>query len=232
MVDVDKAVIARYSHSGHHFEVLVDPNGAKDVKEGKEVPLEDLVASEQVYKDAKKGDKCSEEILEKVFETLDLLEIVKRIIKKGEVHLTSDQRKEMMLTKKRAIAALISRNAINPQTNAPHPQERIERAMDEARVHLDLFKPVEEQLDHVVKLLRPLIPLKFEKRKIAIKIGSEYAAKAYPHIKSFGTMSQEAWQTDGSWICVVEIPGGMQNQLFEMLGSLTKGTAETRILDH
>ena len=37
MVKMEDAVIARFEHSGEKFELLVDPNLAMDLKNGKEV---------------------------------------------------------------------------------------------------------------------------------------------------------------------------------------------------
>jgi len=60
MVKVEDAVIARWETQGSRFEVLVDPQAVQDLKDGKKVDLSDKLALDQVFKDAKKGDKISE----------------------------------------------------------------------------------------------------------------------------------------------------------------------------
>ncbi len=72
-ISVDKAVIARLKTHGETFEVLVDPYLARDFKEGKDVPMEELLATPYVFKDAHKGDKASEHEMEKIFGTSDPL---------------------------------------------------------------------------------------------------------------------------------------------------------------
>lgn len=230
MVSLDKAVIARLKKQGENFEVLVDPYLARDLKEGKEVDFEKLLAAEEVFKDARKGDRASSEDLQKVFGTTDIYEIVKTIIEEGEVQITAEQRKEMMEQKKKQIIDFISRNAVDPRTGAPHPPARIEMAMEEAKVHIDIFKPVEAQVKDIVKALKPILPLRFEEVEIAIKIPPEYTGKAMSALYSFGSVTQEEWQKDGSWICVMRIPAGMQGELMDLLAKLTKGEALTKVL--
>ncbi|NJE77426.1 ribosome assembly factor SBDS, partial [Thermococcus sp. ES12] len=70
-IDVDKAVIARLKTHGETFEILVDPYLARDFKEGKDVPIEEILATPYVFKDAHKGDKASEHEMEKIFGTSD-----------------------------------------------------------------------------------------------------------------------------------------------------------------
>jgi len=173
MVSLEKAVIARLRRGGEEYEVLVDPYLARDLKEGKEVNFEELLAAEEIFKDAKKGERASSEELRKAFGTDDIYDVARRIILEGEVQITAEQRKEMLEAKRKQIITFISRNTIDPRTNAPHPPARIERALEEAKVHIDVFKPVEAQIKDIVKALKPILPLKFEETEIAIKIPPE-----------------------------------------------------------
>jgi len=230
MVSLEKAVIARLKKGGENFEVLVDPYLARDLKEGKDVDFEELVAVEEVFHDAKKGDRASIEDLEKVFQTRNIKEIIKKIILGGDVQITAEQRKEMLEQKRKQIIEYIRRNAIDPRTNAPHTYARIEAALEQARVNIDIFKPVEAQAREIVKAIKPILSLKFEEIDIAIKIPPEYTGKAISALYNFGNVIKEEWQRDGSWICVMRIPAGMQGDLMDLLGRVAKGEAMTKIL--
>ncbi len=230
MVNLDDSVIARLEYYGERFEILVDPDLASDFKRGKDIPLEDILAVEEVFKDAKKGDKASEEAMMKAFESTDTLEAAAKIIKKGQVQLTSQQRKDMQEEKRKKIIAKITREAINPQTKFPHPARRIEKAMEEARVHIDPFKSVDEQVNVVLKAIRVKIPIRFEKVDIVIKIPGDYTGKVYSVISEFGKTKREEWQKDGSWIAVVEVPGGLQESFDRKLSELTGGQVETKVI--
>jgi len=75
----------------------------------------------------------------------------------------------MQEEKRKMIVATITREAINPQTKLPHPARRIEIAMEEAKIHVDPFKSVDEQVTETLKAIRTKIPIKFEKVQVAIK---------------------------------------------------------------
>ena len=224
MVSVDEAVIARLKSHGERFEILVDPRIVSE-----NLPLEDTLAAEFIFSDAGTGDRASQESLEKVFNTTDVMTIARTIIKKGEIQLTTEQRKKIMEEKWKKIVQLIARNAIDPHTRSPHPPRRIENAMEEAKIHIDLFKDAEEQVADVIKQLRPFIPLRVETKRIAVKIPPAYTGKYY-QIKEFGKVIKEEWQKDGSYIAVFDIPGGVEEEFYQKVNALTKGEAETRLI--
>ena len=166
MVDVDDAIIARLESHGETFEILIDPRVVNLVRDGKEVDLSDHMVIEEIFRDAKKGTRPEDKKIEEVFGTIDPLSVARQIILKGEVQLTTQQRKEMQESKRLRVVNIIARNAINPQTGAPHPPSRIEAAMEEARVHIDPFKSAESQVEGVLKVLRP-DAIRFDKVRIA-----------------------------------------------------------------
>lgn len=230
MVSLEEAVIARLTTHGATFEVLVDPVLALDLKRGEDVDISKVLAAETVFKDSKKGEKASEEHMSKIFGTDAPVEIARKIIRKGEIQLTTQQRRKMLEDKKRQIVTHIARNAVNPQTGSPHPPSRIEKAMDEAKVRIDLAKTAEEQITKILKQLRPIIPIKFEEKSIAVKVPGQYAAKSFPIVKSYGDVKKEEWLKDGSWVFLIDIPAGMVEEFFRDLNALTKGEIETKIM--
>jgi ribosome maturation protein SDO1 len=230
MVTLEEAVTARLKTHGAVFEVLVDPDGAMSFRQGDKVEVEKILAAEDVFENASRGDRSSEEDLLRAFETTDVLAIASKIIKKGEIQLTAEQRKRIIENKRRQVVHLIAMNAINPQTGTPHPPARIERAMEEAHVHVDPTKSVEEMVNITMKAIRPLIPIRFEEVDVAVKIPPAYAPKAYGEVATFGKLQREQWQNDGSWIGVVRIPAGLQNEFYSLVNRLSKGDAETKLL--
>ncbi len=231
MISLDKAVIARLESHGERFEILVDPDIVEKVHAGEINDIREHLAVEDVFKDARKGDRASEESIKRVFGTEDINGIAIQIRKKGEVQLTTEQRRKMQEDKKKKIIAEIARNAINPQTKTPHPPARIEAAMEEAHVHIDPFKPAEQQVQRVLDAIKPIIPIRFEKVRVAVKLSAENYGKAYGDIVGYGKIIKEEWQPDGSWIGVIEIPAGVQIEFFDQLNKRTKGDVETKLLN-
>jgi ribosome maturation protein SDO1 len=232
MVRLEDAVPARLKTHGATFEVLVDPDGALALRRGDDVAIEDILAVEDVFENASRGDRSAEEDLLKAFETTDVAVIADKIIRKGEISLTAEQRKQIIENKRKQVIEIITRNAINPQTKTPHPPARIEQAMKEAKVNIDPSKSADELVTIAMKAIRPIIPIRFEEVEVAIKIPAAYAPKAYGEISTFGKVTREAWQNNGSWIGVVKIPAGMQTDFYSLVNRLTKGEAETKLIKH
>jgi ribosome maturation protein SDO1 len=226
VVKVEDAVVARWDHQGSRFEVLVDPKAVQDIKDGKTVDISDKLALDHVFKDAKKGDKISEEYLEKVFHTRSVPEIALEIVRKGEVQVTTEQRHQLAEAKYHQIVTQIARNAMNPQTGAPHPPARIEAAMREAKVHVDPFRPADQQMSEIIQKLRPLLPIRLDTVKVRIKVRGQDYPKIVGDLKGFGKVAEEGWLADGSWTGVLEIPAGVQTELYERLNARTRGAAE------
>jgi len=230
LVSLDEAVIARMKKGEEHFEVLVDPYAAADFIDGKEIDIVQSLAIDAIFKDSKKGTHASEESLQKNFGTTDVSEITKQIISKGDIQLTTEQRHKMQKNKKNRIIETIAKNAMDPKTKAPHPRQRIELAMEQAGVHVDPFKPVSEQVKLIIELLRPIIPISMDNIKISIKIPAEHIGRAYGIVRNYGTLEREDWQSDGSWIGIIKIPAGMQNDFYDKINDVTKGNVSTKIL--
>ncbi|MCZ7372392.1 MAG: ribosome assembly factor SBDS [Candidatus Methanoperedens sp.] len=230
MVALDESIIARLKTHGKTFEVFVDPDGALAFKKGEPIKIENILAVDDVFSDAKNGDRPAEQDVINAFGTTEVPKIAEKIILEGELQLTTEQRRKIQEDKKRQVITFIAQNAINPQTKAPHPPARIEAAMEEAGVHIDPMKSLDEMVEITMKALRPLIPIRFEVIKVAIKLPAEYAAKSYGAVAKFGNLTKQEWQNDGSWIGVIEIPAGMQDDLYNLLNSHTKGSAETKLL--
>lgn len=230
MVAVDKAIIARLKTHNQNFEILVDCNMAIALKEGKEVNMNEMLASPQIYSDVKKGLEASENSMKQIFETSNPEEVSKIIIQKGNIQLTSEYRTNLREQKRKQIINMLHVNGVDPKTHIPHPPQRIENALDEIKFHVDEFTSVQEQVQDCLKKLRTVLPIKFEVKEIAVKIPSDFAAKSYQVLNSFGTKLKEEWQNDGSLVVVLEIPGGLENDFYDKINSLTQGNVEAKVL--
>jgi ribosome maturation protein SDO1 len=232
MISLDEAVTARLESHGTRFEVLVDPDAALAIKRDEfDGDLEDVIAAEDVYENASRGDRPAESDLEDVFETTDPMEIIPEVIKRGEIQITAEQRREMQEQKHKQLVNKIARNAVNPQMDdAPHPPDRIESALEQAGFQVDPMEPVEEQVDDALEQLRPVIPIRFDEVTVAVRVPADYAGSAQAKIRQYGDLEREEWTNDGGWIGVLTFPAGMQNDFYDMVNDMTSGQAETRIV--
>lgn len=229
MISLDKTVTARLKTQGENFEVLVDPDLAFAYKHSDETKdARDVIASEFIFKDAKKAEKAATSNLQKVFGTEDVNIIAGEIIKKGEIELTTAQKKNILEERKRQIIEYIVRNSMNPQTNAPNPPARIEAAIEQARAKIKFEKTAEQQIEGVLKKIREFVPIRFETVKIAAKIPFQYAGGVHYTLKNIKILKEE--YTSDSVLIMVEVPAGIQTEVLGKLSALTKGDIETKIL--
>ncbi len=223
--------VARLKTCGEIFEVAINPELAASYRDGKNVEIREVLLSEKIFSDAHKGLSAPEHMLHQIFKTTDPIEISKEILKKGEIQLTEEYREGLREEKRKRIIDIIHRNSIDPQTNLPHPPQRIERALAEAKgLRIDEHKPAEDQVRDIVKKLTPILPIRFETRQISVKVPAQFAAKSYATFKNFGKILKDEWQNDGSLIVVIELPAGIQQDFFDEINKLTHGNCETKII--
>src|SRR5689334_372248 len=167
MVDT-KITIVRLNVDNNKFEILVKPDPALEYKLGRRTDLSSILVSDEIYADANKGSRIGSEKLMKFFKTTDSAEVAKQILSRGELSLTTDQRRKMVEEKKKQIVQHINKSFVDPKTHIPHPPLRIESAMDEARVVIDPFKRPEDQVKTIIDSLRKILPLKSEIIRLTI----------------------------------------------------------------
>ena len=230
MVNVDEAHTAKLKTHGKEFEILIDSDKAIAFKNGQLSDIKEVLAVEQIYSDSKKGLEVSPNALKECFGTDDVLECAKQIIMKGEFSLSAEYRQKLKDAKKRQIINLIHVNAVDPTNHLPHPPQRIEAAMEEAKVHIDEFEDTQRQMQEVLKKIRPILPIKFEIKELAVKIPGEFAAKIYNVLNNFGKKTKEDWLSNGSLSVVIEIPGGLEEDFYDKLNEVCHGNVESKVL--
>ncbi len=218
--------IVRLKRGGENFEIIIsDPDAALKLREGDEsVDVKNVLQSPKIFKDAKKGDFASDPEMNDLFNTSDSFAVAKRIIKEGEFHLTAEQIKKILDAKRAKIIDYIHMNALNPTTKLPHPKTRIELAMKEAHVNVDMHRSIGSQLEEIIKKLRPIIPLSFEQVHLCVVLTNKYAS-TYSKIKSKYELINEHWNNDGSVRFEMKIPAGLKMDVFNLINSATHGEA-------
>jgi ribosome maturation protein SDO1 len=224
----DKFTVVRLILAGDRFELLVKPDPALEFKMGKRSDISGVLVSDEIYSDANKGSRASSEKLMKHFKTTDSVDIAKQILAKGELNLTTDQRRKMVEEKKRQIVQFINKSFVDPKTHLPHPIVRIETAMEEVRVAIDPFRRVEDQAKAIVDALRKILPLKSETVKLTVTVPPQFAGQSYSVLKSTGDLRSEEWLADGSLRAILEINASIRGQFLDRLGTVTKGSAQVK----
>ena len=75
MVSLDAAVLARWEFGGKRYEILVDPDLVETFRlDPSSVNLDDFLATDEVWNDARGGDRPTGEAIESTFGTQDIFE--------------------------------------------------------------------------------------------------------------------------------------------------------------
>ncbi|MCK5410125.1 MAG: ribosome assembly factor SBDS, partial [Candidatus Heimdallarchaeota archaeon] len=178
-----------------------------------------------------RGVKATQDDLDVAFEGLTDREIAIKILKEGKLQLTISQRNEILKDKRIEIVDFIHIHCINPRENTPIPKDRIENAILDLGVNISYKDDVKSQTLEVIDLLKPIMPIRLESVKLAVKIPPSYTGALYGFVISAGNLVQEEWLSDGSLAVVVNIPSGTQADFLEQITSKTKGKAQVKILE-
>ena len=225
MVSMDDAVLARMEKGGKRYEILVDPEMVDDSKNDPDsVNIDDFLVMDEVFHDARGGERPTEDAIQNTFNTQDILEITKIILEKGSIQLTTNQRKSMVERMRQKIIHHIHSQAVDPKTKSPHPVTRIELALDESRYSVDPFKKLDLQIKDAVDKLKLLIPLSFETVRLAFKIPGTGYGTSQRILRQYQV--KEGWLEDGSWACVIDCPAGMKG---EIIGMIMKVSSQTEV---
>ena len=227
-------VIARLRLKGEIFEILVDPDLAFEYKiKKKQVSIYNILVADEIFRNAKKGEKVPESELQKVFRTTDVYQIAKRILDEGELQITTRQRRQLMEQVKKQIAFIISKYAIDPRTKLPHPVERILNAMEKARVPIDPFKSAEEQVETVIEAIKKknVLPLIISVKVVEVYVPPEVAVKAYSQLRRLGSVKSEEWLSDGTLKLVIEAPAGVVDEILGKINKICEGNVMFKVRD-
>ncbi|MBW2990691.1 ribosome assembly factor SBDS [Candidatus Woesearchaeota archaeon] len=220
--------LARLKTHGENFEVVIDPDNAVKFRHG-QGDIREALKAEHIYKDAVKGELASEQHMNNIFKTASPLKIAEKIIKEGSIQVSDEYRDNLRNEKKKVITEILISNGADANTGMPLTATRINNAFHEAKVHVDIFKKAEDQVEEIVEKLRPVLPLTFEKKILDLRLPPAYAAKLYGFVNNQSRILDQAWLSDGSWSCKTELAAGMVLGFLDELKSKTHGDVEVKV---
>jgi ribosome maturation protein SDO1 len=215
---------------GEHFEVVVDPDAALQFKKSKgtQPSVSECLKAERIFTDAKRGLHAKDEHLKEFFGESDPLFVARTLILEGELQLTSEHRAQLRESKRHAIMEHIRAYAVDPRTSLPHPAQRLQLAMDEAKIKIDDMKDVEQQVHEIIRKLQPILPIRLETVVLQIHLPAPHGQKLYGELSRMAQLRKTEWLPDGSLAAWVELPAGLQGDLIDTLGKRTHGAADVR----
>merc|ERR1719242_762941 len=100
------------------------------------------------------------------------------ILDSGDLNLSSSERTAKTDSKRNEIVYYIVKNYVNPLSKLPHPAARIEAAMNEHKIRIDVTKSTKTQaLDAIKKMRGKLFFAKAHSMNIRLSIKYKYDIK-------------------------------------------------------
>lgn len=214
--------LARIKRAGKNFEIIVEIEDALKFKKGET----DFIEAEggRIFSDSKKGQVPSANDIKEAFGTTDTTEIIRRIVKEGEVQTTQEHRDAEQEKKFKQVVNFLAKNAVDPQTKNPITPERIKNALEQAHVNIKNL-PVENQIKEILVGISKIIPVKLDTKRVKITIPAIHTGKAYGVVSQY--KEHESWLNDGSLEIVVSVPSGIIIDFYDRLNNVTHGSAIT-----
>lgn len=228
--------LARLRTHGKVYEIAIDPDLAikyknKEKVNGNFIDLDEIIQSERVFADMKKGIEPTEDELLTSFNTANMMEVARQILEKGELQFTSKYRDELRERKRQKVIELIHRNAIDPKTNLPHPKTRIEAALEEVNIKVDDMKKAEDQIGDIINKLRPVLPIKFDVKILEVSLQHQYNKVAKGILSKYGKVEKEFYDSQGGANIRIRLPAGLQQEFIDELNKITHGSSNVRIVE-
>lgn len=184
--------------------------------------LSKLLATDEVYKNSRSGDRVSDKALQECFGTTDLAQITERILKHGHLDLTTEQKRKLSEQKRKEVIDYIVRNSINPITKAPHPYNRVESALDSAKIVVDIQRPIDQQMEKIIEKVSIILPMDFKMFTFKVIVPLDFASKVNGIINKYDIIERK-WGS--SFNFTAKVPAGEKDSFMNTISGLTKGQA-------
>ncbi|RLG14603.1 MAG: ribosome assembly factor SBDS [Candidatus Nanohalarchaeota archaeon] len=216
-----KTIIASLKKNKKTFELILDFDNYLKWKDNREIPLSDLIVGDYCFSSISKAERANESDINEAFGTAEIEKIAEEILRKGQIQLTAAEMKELRAKKRKQIIEFICREAIDPQTNCPPTPARVEIALNEVHLDIDIFGSLDEQINDAIKKITPILPLIFQKDKVELQIPVSDAPAVQKIVRSSARILKERWTSD-FWIVLVEMHTSKTTPFLEHLTQMCK----------
>jgi len=225
--------VVRLKKGGKRFEIACYKNKVQEWRTGVETDLDEVMQISNVFVNVSKGQVANSEDLVKVFGKADVNEIVKEILKKGELQVGEKERAHDLENLWKDIANQVAEKCVDPESQRPYPVGMIEKGMTEAGFSVKIGKSAKSQVLDCIKLLQTNSTLPIQRSRMRVRItmptkdGKRIKEKV---IEGADKVEDEDWgQTD--WEVVLLIDPGQFKVLSELLQTEVKGRGRMETLN-
>ncbi|KAF8665113.1 hypothetical protein AX16_000580 [Volvariella volvacea WC 439] len=224
--------IVRLKKGGKRYEIACYKNKVQEWRTGVETNIDDVLQISNVFINVSKGEVAKSNDLQKAFGTTNVEDIVKEILKKGELQVGEKEREHDLGALRKEIATLVAEKSVDPATQRPYPVGIIEKAMTEAGFSVKPNKTAKSQVSECLKLIQQesKLPIQRARMRIKVTIPASDVEKLKPKIVD-GADKVESEETRAEdWEVVLLIDPGQFRVINELLQKEGKGKGRIETL--
>lgn len=162
--------IVRLKKGGKRFEIACYKNKVLEWRNGVETNIDDVLQIANVFVNVSKGELAKHQDLQKAFGTTDTNDIVKDILKKGELQVGEKEREHDLSALRKEIATLVAEKCVDPATQTPYSVGVIDRAMTEAGFSIKQGKTAKSQVSECIRLLQTESNLPIQRARMRVRV--------------------------------------------------------------
>jgi len=160
----------RLKSHGKRFEIACYKNKVLNWREGIEKDLNEVIQTDTIFENVGKGSIAKEKDLKAVFNTTDLEEICRRILKNGELQVSDKEREVHMEGLFRDIVQIVVERCIHPQTGRHLTPHAVESALKGTGFSVQPEHTAKKQALKAIEVLCKKLPESFVRAQMRLRI--------------------------------------------------------------
>ncbi|KAH7883954.1 SBDS protein C-terminal domain-containing protein [Phlebopus sp. FC_14] len=223
--------VVRLKKGGKRFEIACYKNKVQEWRNGVETNLDDVLQISNVFVNVSKGEVAKSNDLQKAFGTSQVDDVVKEILKKGEVQVGEKEREHDLTALRKEIATLVAEKCVDPATQRPYPVGMIEKAMAEAGVSVKVGKNAKSQVSETLRLIQSgsKLPIQRARMRVRVVVPPADGERLEGEIKSSAERLEREQKAD-MWEYVMLIDPVQFRTLNDLLQKESKGRGRLETL--
>ncbi|RKP07286.1 SBDS protein C-terminal domain-containing protein [Thamnocephalis sphaerospora] len=223
--------VVRLKKGGKRFEVACYKNKVLEWRNNVEPDLDEVLQIHSIFVNVSKGQVASKADLTKCFKKDDEDEIIREILKKGEVQVSDKERSHQLENLHRDIVTTVAEKCVNPETKRPYTVTMIESAMEQLHLSVNPNRGAKQQALDVIKQLqeKQIIPIARAQMRLRVTMPAKEAKKAKEKLHALvGTVEEEDWADEYELVCLVD--PGQYRGITDLVQMETRGRGRVDLL--
>ena len=155
---MSKSIMVRYKG----LEILCKPDTVSKYRDGIITDKSKVVMTDDtIFKNVKKGNVASEKDITKALgDKMSINDVLELMLQKGDYQMTTKERQELNKKRKAQLVSYFHENFLDPKTDKPIPESRIESTLDQIKATINYEIPFNKSAEDIRKNILGVLPIK------------------------------------------------------------------------